>query len=92
MSIWIQLATAIIAVALISFTSYQWGYKTHALEQSEQINKSLAESAKFIIDEQAKQQKIEDIIVKSDDKTVIKSPVLMRTLKRVSDCSGKTQC
>ena len=92
MSVWIQLAIAIAALALISFTSYQWGYKTRALSQSEQITKSLADSAKYIIDEQAKQQVIEDVINKDNDTTVIKSPVLMRTLVRVRDCEGKTAC
>ena len=92
MSVWIQIAIAFAAVALISFTSYQWGYKSCALRQSDQLNKSLAASAKYIIDQQYQLQIVEDIIGKSTEDSKIKSPILLRTLVRLRECEGKTSC
>lgn len=82
-----------LSIAATVYTSYQWGFHAARLEQSEQTNQQLAKAAQHIIDEQNKLQIIEDIINKDEDKSVIKSPVLIRTLVRVRDeCSGKTTC
>lgn len=89
-------AAALVILGLLAattYTSYHWGYNAARLKQSELTAQALAKSAQHIIDEQAKLNQIEDIINKDTDETVIKSPVLMRTLVRVStDCSGKTKC
>ena len=88
-------AAALVMLGLLAattYTSYQWGFNAARLEQSEHTAQALAKSAKHIIDEQAKLQSIEDVITKDTDGTVIKSPVLMRTLVRLSDCAGKTKC
>lgn len=82
----------LLILAASYYSAYQWGFNAARLEQANLTNEALAKSAQHIIDEQAKLQQIEDIITKDTDATSIKSPVLMRTLKRVSDCSGKTQC
>ncbi len=78
-------------LAANTFTAYQWGKDAARLEQTELTNKALAKSAQHIIDEQAKLNHIEDIIRKSPT-SKIKSPVLMRSLVRLPNCSGKTQC
>jgi len=82
----------VIAVSLSIFTAYQWGYNVALKDKLQKTNESLAKSAQHIIDEQAKNQIIEDVINKDKDGTVFKSPVLMRTLVRLSDCTGKTKC
>lgn len=96
MSLITKYGAAALALLLILaasyYSAYQWGYNDARADQLELTNDALAKSAQHIIDEQAKLQQIEDIITKDTDGTVIKSPVLMRTLKRVSDCSGKTKC
>lgn len=82
-----------LTLAATVYTSYKWGFNAARLEQSNEINQQLAKAAQHIIDEQAKLQAIEDIISKDDDKSVVKSPVVIRTLVRVRDeCSGKTTC
>lgn len=82
-----------LSLAATVYTSYKWGFNAARLEQSNEINQQLAKAAQHIIDEQAKLQAIEDIISKDDDKSVVKSPVVIRTLVRVRDeCSGKTTC
>ena len=88
-------AAALVILGLLAattYTSYQWGFNAARLEQSELTAQALAKSAQHIIDENAKQQIIEDVINKDTDTTIIKSPVLMRTLVRVQSCSGKTKC
>ena len=96
MSLIAKYGAAALALLLILaasyYSAYQWGYNAARSDQLELTNEALAKSAQHIIDEQAKLQQIEDIITKDTDGTVIKSPVLMRTLKRVSDCAGKDQC
>ena len=82
----------LLILAASYYSAYQWGYNAARLEQANLTNEALAKSAQHIIDEQAKLQSIEDVITKDTDGTVIKSPVLMRTLVRLSDCSGKDQC
>jgi len=82
----------VLLIAALTYSSFQWGVFHERNSALLETNSALAKSAQHIIDEQAKLQTIEDIITKDTDGTVIKSPVLMRTLKRVSDCSGKTQC
>ena len=82
----------VLMIAAHTYSSIQWGILHERNSKLQDTNTSLAKSAQYIIDENAKQQIIEDVINKDTDGTVIKSPVLMRTLKRVSDCSGKDQC
>ena len=82
----------LLILAASHYSAYQWGYNAARLEQANLTNEALAKSAQHIIDEQAKLQSIEDVITKDTDGTVIKSPVLMRTLVRLSDCAGKTKC
>lgn len=86
------MAVAFLATSIISYTSFQWGYNSHALKQSEQTTKQLAISAQHIINEQSKLQSVEDIISSDKEDTSIKSPVLIRTLVRVRECSGKPTC
>ena len=88
-------AAALVLLLILAasyYSAYQWGYNAARLEQANLTNEALAKSAQHIIDEQAKLQSIEDVITKDTDGTVIKSPVLMRTLVRLSDCAGKDQC
>ena len=88
-------AAALVLLLILAasyYSAYQWGYNVAEKKQLLNINEALAKSAKHIIDEQAKLQSIEDVITKDTDGTVIKSPVLMRTLTRLSDCAGKDQC
>ena len=88
-------AAALVLLLILAasyYSAYQWGYNVARLEQSEHTAQALAKSAQHIIDENAKQQIIEDVINKDTDTTIIKSPVLMRTLVRVQSCSGKTKC
>lgn len=81
------------AVGLYGSAKYESGYNAARLEQSEKTNEQLAKAAQYIINEQAKLQSIEDIIKNDADNSRVKSPVLIRTLKRVqSECSGKTHC
>lgn len=75
-----------------TYSSYQWGFNVARKEQLQETNAELAKSAQHIIDEQSKQQIIEDAIVTDKDNTNIKSPVLMRSLVRVSKCEGKPHC
>lgn len=82
----------VLMIAAHTYSSFQWGVFHEKNSALLETNSALAKSAQHIIDEQAKLQSIEDVITKDTDGTVIKSPVLMRTLKRVSDCSGKEQC
>lgn len=82
----------VLLIAALTYSSFQWGVFHERNSALLETNSALAKSAQHIIDEQAKLQQIEDVITKDTDGTVIKSPVLMRTLKRVSDCSGKDQC
>jgi predicted transcriptional regulator len=81
----------ILILAASHYSAYQWGNNAARLKQSEQTNEALAKSAQHIIDEQSKLNQIEDVIRKSPS-SKIKSPVLMRTLVRLPDCAGKTQC
>jgi len=83
---------ALLAVGLSFYSAYKWGYNDARAEQLELTNEALAKSAQHIIDEQAKLQKIEDVIAKDTDTTNIKSPVLMRTLVRLRECEGKSKC
>lgn len=83
---------ALLAVGGLIFTAYQWGYNVAQRKQTEQINEALAKSAQYIIDEQSKQQIIEDVINKDPDTSRVKSPVLMRTLVRLRECKGKPKC
>lgn len=82
----------LVSLAASHFSAYQWGMNVARLEQANSLNEALAKSAQHIIDEQSKQQKIEDVIVQDKDNSKIKSPVLMRTLVGVSKCSGKPYC
>ncbi len=82
----------ILILATSHYSAYQWGVNATRLEQTELINQALAKSAQHIIDEQAKLQQIEDVISKDTDTSVIKSPVLMRTLVRLRECEGKSKC
>lgn len=81
----------ILILATSHYSAYQWGANATRLEQAELINESLAKSAQYIIDEQSKLNHIEDIIRKSPSSKIV-SPVLMRTLNRLPECAGKTQC
>lgn len=83
---------AFLAVGLSFYSAYKWGYNVARAEQLELTNEALAKSAQHIIDEQAKLQQIEDVIAKDTDNSVIKSPVLMRTLVRLRECEGKPKC
>jgi len=82
----------VLMIAAHTYSSFQWGVLHERNSKLQDTNTSLAKSAQYIIDENAKQQIIEDVINKDTDGTVIKSPVLMRTLTRLSDCAGKDQC
>lgn len=82
----------VLMIAAHTYSSIQWGILHERNSKLQDTNTSLAKSAKHIIDEQAKLQSIEDTITNDKDNTVIKSPVLMRTLVRLSDCAGKDQC
>lgn len=79
-------------LAATTYTSYQWGFDAAQLEQSQDTNKALAKQAQDTVNYFSELQRIEDIIVGTDDNSRIDSPVLMRTLERVSDCAGKTNC
>ncbi len=67
------------------------GVESCELAEKDKRIEALSKQAQFIIDEDRRRQKIEDIIL-SSPKTKIKSPVLMRTLVRLPNCAGKTQC
>lgn len=82
----------VLMIAAHTYSSIQWGILHERNSKLQDANASLAKSAQHIIDENAKQQIIEDVINKDADTTVIKSPVLMRTLVRVQSCSGKAKC
>lgn len=82
---------ALVAVGLSFYSAYKWGYNVARSEQLQLTNEALAKSAQHIIEEQSKLNKIEDIIRKSPSSKIV-SPVLMRSLNRLPDCSGKTQC
>lgn len=82
---------ALLAVGLSIYSAYKWGYNDARADQLELTNEALAKSAQHIIDEQTKLNHIEDIIRKSPSSKIV-SPVLMRTLNRLPDCAGKTQC
>ena len=81
----------ILILATSHYSAYQWGANATRLKQTEIINEALAKSAQHIIEEQNKLNHIEDIIRKSPSSKIV-SPVLMRTLNRLPDCAGKTQC
>lgn len=84
--------TLLLILAASYYSAYQWGYNAARLEQANLTNEALAKSAQHIIDEQAKLQIVESIITNSKDKSVLKSPILMRSLVSVSKCAGKEQC
>lgn len=79
-------------LAATTYTSYQWGFNAAQLEQSQDTNKALAKQAQDTVNYFTELQRIEDVIIGTDDNSRIDSPVLMRTLERVSDCAGKTNC
>ncbi|MFY7936626.1 MAG: hypothetical protein ACOVOQ_04565 [Flavobacterium sp.] len=83
---------ALLAVGLSIYSAYKWGYNDARADNLELTNQALAKSAQHIIDEQSKLQIIEDVINKDKDTTIIKSPVLMRTLVRLRECEGKPKC
>ena len=64
----------------------------HDLSNHKTQNKALAKQAQDTVNYFSELQRIEDIIIGTDDNSRIDSPVLMRTLERVSDCAGKTNC
>jgi len=81
----------ILILAASHYSAYQWGANATQVNQLAKTNEALAKQAQFIIDEQSKLNHIEDIIRKSPSSKIV-SPVLMRTLSRLPDCAGKTQC
>ena len=85
----LRLATVAVIASMVLATivslSYKWGYNAARLDNATQANKTLASQAQAAIDYFAEAQKIEDIILSSDDNSRIDSPVLMRTLERVSE-------
>lgn len=81
----------VLILATSHYSAYRWGLNEARLEQAQEINKQLAKSAQHIIEEQAKLNHIEDIIRKSPSSKIV-SPVLMRTLNRLPDCTGKANC
>lgn len=84
---------ALLAVGLSFYSAYKWGYNDARADQLELTNEALAKSAQHIIDEQAKLQIVDEIINKSSDDTMLKSPILMRSLVSMSnECTGKTKC
>jgi hypothetical protein len=83
---------AFLAVGLSIYSAYKWGYNDARADNLEITNQALAKSAQYIIDEQSKQQIIEDVINKDPDTSRVKSPVLMRTLVRLRECEGKPKC
>lgn len=81
----------VLMIAANTYSSFQWGVFHEKNSALLATNEALAKSAQHIIDEQSKLNHIEDIIRKSPSSKIV-SPVLMRTLNRLPDCAGKTQC